>query len=88
MVETETETFVLGLMESRQKLRLLFCVSWNRDRDQNFNFIFRIIKIETKTFILGLIEGDQDYNFYFESNEVDTGTENHISVKSTVFLQA
>ena len=52
--ETETETFILGFMEPRP--RLSFWVSWNRDRDRDFEFGSRGIETETETFILGLVE--------------------------------
>ena len=43
--ETETEIFNFGLMEPRP--RLSFWVSWNRDRDRDFNMKSR----ETETFM-------------------------------------
>ena len=50
-----TETFILGLVESRPRLRLLFWVSWNQDQNRDFHFGSCGIKTETETFILSLV---------------------------------
>ena len=55
-IETETETFILGLVWSRPRPRLSFLVSWNRDRDRDFHFGSRGIETETETLNLGLVE--------------------------------
>ena len=52
--ETETETFNFGLREPRLRPRLSFWVSWNRDRDRDFNMKSRETETFTRPDILSL----------------------------------
>ena len=63
-VETETETFIMGLMKSRPRPRLLFWVSL--DRDRVFHVWSHGIETETETFILGLVKSRQRPRLYYE----------------------
>ena len=46
-IETETKTFILGLVGSRLRPRLSFLVSLNQDRDRDFHFASHGIETET-----------------------------------------
>ena len=63
----------------RSRPRLLFWVSWYRDRDRDFYFGSRWVETETETFILGHTESRPRRDFHFGSRGIETETETFIS---------